>query len=66
MKENKLAELSMEFSIQILQLVKELKENEKRSFLTKSVAPGPRSAPTCLKPITRKEKKTSFQNLKSR
>ena len=64
MKENKLAELSMEFSVDIINLVKQLKEIGKPLFLTKSAEAERASVPTSTRHSMHKARRILFLNWK--
>ena len=65
MKKNMLAELSMEFSVDIINLVKHLKSNHESIISNQIGRSGTSIGATSTKHSTHKERKTLFQNLKS-
>ena len=64
MKENKLAELSMEFSVDIINLVGNLKKIGKPLFLTKSAEVVQASVPTSTKHSMHKARRILFLSWK--
>ena len=65
MAESKLRALSVDFAVQILNLVKFLKSQQKRSFPIKSAEPEPVSEQTSTKPNMLTANRTLLQNCKS-
>ncbi len=66
MKENKPAEMSMNFSVDIVNLVKHLKAQHKPLYQIKSAEAELLSVRIYTKPITHNEKRILSPNLKSR
>ena len=66
MKENKLVELSMDFFVDVINLVKFLNQTTKRSLPTKSAEVAPQLAQTSTKHSMHKEQGILYQNLKLR
>ena len=64
MKENKLVELSMEFSVDIINLVKFLKANHETIIANQSAEAAPRLAQTFMRHNMHKARGILFQNLK--
>ena len=64
MKENKLVELSMDFSVDIINLVKYLKVNHETLYPTKSAEAAPRLEQIFTKRNMHKERRTLYPNSK--
>jgi hypothetical protein len=65
MKENRLMDLSMDFAVKTIDLVKRLKEKKRPSSQTKLAEAERVSARISEKPNMRMENRISFQNCKS-